>query len=81
MKRRKPVLPPPPTIEDVIQQTSGAANRSMLPLRPYARFYADLCRWTVDAVTEASIPYNGLPFSDDPMHHYAVTVMPERYYL
>ncbi len=79
MRRRKPVMPPPPTVEQAINSTMPDADRSLLPLRPYARFIAGI-GWIVDAVTECSIDYNGLPMADEPIHHYQVTVMPKGYF-
>lgn len=79
MKRRKAVMPPPPTINEAIDRTMPSADRSCLPLRPYARFY-DGIGWIMDAVTECSIEYNGHPVSDEPMQRYDVTVMPARYF-
>jgi hypothetical protein len=79
MKRRKQTIPAPPSMELAINVTMPDADKSWLPLRPYARYFAGL-GWIVDSVTEASIQYLGHPISEEPMHRYDVTVMPQRYF-
>ncbi len=75
--KRKQVKPQPPTIEYAMQAVQADANRSMLPLAPYARFFSGI-GWIVDAVTRVGVTYNGYPL--DAEITYPVTVLPDRYF-
>lgn len=79
MRRRKVVVPPVPTLERAMEQTQGAADRSGLPLRPYALLFDGL-GWFVEAASSIGVEYNGFPVHDRPMHRYPVSVLPTYYF-
>ncbi len=75
-RQRKQTKPAPPTLDAAMNAVQGDANRSMLPMSPYARYFAGI-GWVVDAVTTIGVTYNGYP--KDAEITYPVSVLPERY--
>lgn len=78
-RRNQPKMPPPPSIDRAIDAVMPDAERSLLPLRPYARYISGI-GWIVESITEMTVTYNGHPSFEEPMARYDVTVMPMAYY-
>jgi hypothetical protein len=74
-RRRVPIIPPPPTLEEAMVSVQTAADRSMLPQYPYAEHLPGVGWWVGSACTDTRI---GLDEASTVF--YPVAVLPSEYF-